>query len=77
MESCDVMMTSSNNIGDSPIVFLTAGRTALGFNAAQEVAHVTGNACGSRENQLDLEGSFEFIARRFLYRAQLFRVNDS
>ncbi|HET7394325.1 MAG TPA: hypothetical protein VFK25_11075 [Candidatus Binatia bacterium] len=59
------MMTSSNNTGDSPIVFLTAGRTEQGFSAAQELAHMTANVCWIQENQTALEGLDEFIARRF------------
>jgi hypothetical protein len=43
-------MTSSKDTGDSPIVFLTAGRIEQGSNAPQEVAEVTGDTCGVRKN---------------------------
>jgi hypothetical protein len=56
-------MTSSNKTDDSPIVFLTAGRTEQGSNAPQEVAEVTGGTCVMRENQLHLETLYQFIAR--------------
>jgi hypothetical protein len=56
-------MTSSNKTDDSPIVFLTAGRTEQGSNAPQEVAEVTGGTCVMRKNQLHLETLYQFIAR--------------
>ena len=43
-------MTSSNNTGDSPIVFLTDGPTEQDSNAPQEVTKLSGDTCGIGEN---------------------------